>query len=339
MDMSKEQGEQAASEGARSQCPSEKAATPCSTAGEEPTTPRVAASEVFKKFVDYYKPYKFLFFFDLVCAVVLACIDLAFPQFLNFFTKDFFLRPAPEVLGALGWILAAFAALYLVRTGCQFFITSWGHVMGAYMEADMRADLFAQYQRLSFSYYDRHNTGVMMSKLLTDLFDISELAHHGPENLFICTLKIVGSFVLLSFVSLPLALGLAAATAFMAVYATWRNYIRRTIFRENRERMAGINARVQDSLGGIRVVKSFGNEAAELRKFADVNAALDCPRKRSRTASWGRSTRRTHSIRARSIPSRWWAAATWWPRAACRRWTWHCLRSTSASSWRRSSSS
>ena len=182
MDMSKEQGEQAASEGARSQCPSEKAATPCSTAGEEPTTPRVAASEVFKKFVDYYKPYKFLFFFDLVCAVVLACIDLAFPQFLNFFTKDFFLRPAPEVLGALGWILAAFAALYLVRTGCQFFITSWGHVMGAYMEADMRADLFAQYQRLSFSYYDRHNTGVMMSKLLTDLFDISELAHHGPEK-------------------------------------------------------------------------------------------------------------------------------------------------------------
>ena len=85
--------------------------------------------------------------------------------------------------------------------------------MGAYMEADMRADLFAQYQRLSFSYYDRHNTGVMMSKLLTDLFDISELAHHGPENLFICTLKIVGSFVLLSFVSLPLALVLAAVTA------------------------------------------------------------------------------------------------------------------------------
>lgn len=323
MDMSKEQGEQAASEGARSQRPSEKAATPCSTAveeaaascdavseeaaatqrpaaaaasraaagegetapcaaaGEEPTTPRVAASEVFKKFVDYYKPYKFLFFFDLACAVVLACIDLAFPQFLNFFTKDFFLRPAPEVLGALGWILAAFAALYLVRTGCQFFITSWGHVMGAYMEADMRADLFAQYQRLSFSYYDRHNTGVMMSKLLTDLFDISELAHHGPENLFICTLKIVGSFVLLSFVSLPLALGLAAATALMAGYAAWRNYIRRTIFRENRERMAGINARVQDSLGGIRVVKSFGNEAAELRKFADVNGLFTATKKES----------------------------------------------------------
>lgn len=245
---------------------------PANFRASETSAPSVSAGAVFRKFVSYYRPYKFLFFFDLVCAVALACIDLAFPQFLNFFTKDFFLRPASEVLGALGWILALFVLLYLVRTGCQFFITSWGHTMGAYMEADMRADLFAQYQRLSFSYYDRHNTGVMMSKLLTDLFDISELAHHGPENLLICSLKIVGSFVLLSMVSLPLALGLAAVTALMAVYAVWRNYIRRTIFRENRERMAGINARVQDSLGGIRVVKSFGNEAAELRKFDDVNS-------------------------------------------------------------------
>ena len=256
---------------AGSDAPSE-TVPPANFRTSETSAPSVSASAVFRKFVSYYRPYKFLFFFDLVCAVALACIDLAFPQFLNFFTKDFFLRPASEVLGALGWILALFVLLYLVRTGCQFFITSWGHTMGAYMEADMRADLFAQYQRLSFSYYDRHNTGVMMSKLLTDLFDISELAHHGPENLLICSLKIVGSFVLLSMVSLPLALGLAAVTALMAVYAVWRNYIRRTIFRENRERMAGINARVQDSLGGIRVVKSFGNEVAELRKFDDVNS-------------------------------------------------------------------
>ena len=245
------------------------------------SAPRVSAASVFRKFAGYYKPYLGLFLFDLVCATVLACVDLAFPQFLNFFTRDFFLRPASEVIGSLGWILALFVALYLVRTACQYFITSWGHIMGAYMEADMRADLFAQYQRLSFSYYDRHNTGTMMSKLLTDLFDISELAHHGPENLFICTLKIVGSFVLLSFVNGWLALALAAATVLMALYAVWRNYIRRTVFRENRERMADINARVQDSLGGIRVVKSFGNEAAEMRAFRGVNALFTDTKKRS----------------------------------------------------------
>ena len=126
--------------------------------------------------------------------------------------------------------------------------------MGAYMEADMRRDLFEQYQRLSFSYYDRHNTGTMMAKITSDLFDISELAHHGPENLFICVLKIVGSFVLLFMINVPLTAIMLGVTVVMAALSFWLNYRRRMIFRQNRERMADINATVQDSLGGIRVV-------------------------------------------------------------------------------------
>lgn len=241
----------------------------------------VSARAVIAEFAGYYRPYLFLFFSDLACATLLAVIDLAFPQFLNFFTKDFFLRSPDVVLSSLGWILLAFAVLYGVRTACQYFITCWGHIMGARMEADMRRDLFEQYQRLSFSYYDRNNTGEMMSKLLTDLFDISELAHHGPENLFICTLKIIGSFVLLAFVCVPLTLVMLAATAVMAAYSFWCNYRKRTIFRENRERMADINASVQDSLGGIRVVKSFGGESSELRKFDVANERFLDTKKRS----------------------------------------------------------
>lgn len=233
--------------------------------------PAVTGRQVFKKFIGYYGTYKFLFWFDLVCATVLACIDLAFPQLLNFFTRDFFLQPAPTVLGALGLICVGMVALYLLRTGCQWFIARWGHVMGARMEADMRADLFAQYQRLSFSYYDENNTGEMMSRLVTDLFDVSELAHHGPENIFICSLKIVGSFVLLFFINVPLTLIMLACTAIMAAYAAWTNYRKRVIFTENRRTMAGVNTRIQDALGGMRVVKSFGNETLEAEKFARTN--------------------------------------------------------------------
>ena len=234
----------------------------------------VAAAEVLRRFVGYYKPYKVLFFADLVAACILAGVDLAFPQLLNFFTREFFTEAPPVILGSLGLIALLFIALYAARTGCQWFITYWGHVMGARMEADMRRDLFEQYQRLSFGYYDRHNTGVMMSKITTDLFDISELAHHGPENLFICTLKIVGSFVLLFMINGPLTAIMLVVTIVMAALSFALNYWRRRIFRENRERMAGINAAVQDSLGGIRVVKSFGGEDAEREKFRAANEAF-----------------------------------------------------------------
>ncbi len=248
---------------------------------QEESHATVSAWRVWTRFISYYGPYKGLFFADLACATVLAVIDLAFPQFLNFFTKEFFLEAPERILASLGLILLLFVALYLLRTGCQFFITCWGHIMGAYMEADMRRDLFAQYQRLSFNYFDRHNTGAMMAKVTSDLFDISELAHHGPENLFICTLKIIGSFALLFFINVPLTAIMLVATVMMAALSFLLNYRRRTVFRENRERMAGINATVQDSLGGIRVVKSFGGEAAEKEKFRRANEAFLDTKKRS----------------------------------------------------------
>lgn len=251
------------------------------TAQRQQPSADVTARDVFARFASYYRPYRFLFYFDLLCAVALAVVDLAFPQLLNFFTREFFLQEPAAVLASLGAICAGFVVLYAVRTGCQYFITCWGHIMGARMEADMRSDLFSQYQRLSFSYYDRNNTGEMMSRIVTDLFDISELAHHGPENLFICALKIIGSFVLLFMINVPLTAIMLAATVAMTAFSLWRNYRKRTIFRENRARMADINAQLQDSLGGIRVVKAFGGEAAELQKFARTNERFVDTKERS----------------------------------------------------------
>ena len=161
--------------------------------------------------------------------------------------------------------------MYLARYGGRFYITYQGHVMGARMESDMRQDLFDQFQRLSFSYYDHNNTGEMMSKLVSDLFDISELAHHGPENIFISLLKIFGSFVLLLWINVPMTLILLAVTLVMLAFSVWQNGKMRAVFMDNRRKIAGVNASLQDSLAGIRVVKSFANEDVERKKFSGSN--------------------------------------------------------------------
>ena len=231
----------------------------------------IPARLVWKKFIGYYQPFCLLFFADLVCATLLAAIDLAFPQILNFFVRDFFVNAQEAIMGVLPFVALGLIFMYLVRSGCQYFIATWGHIMGARMEANMRMDLFKQYQRLSFNYYDKNNTGEMMSKLVTDLFDISEVAHHGPENIFIATCKIVGSFVLLMMVNVPMTLIMALVTAVMATYSVIVNFRKRTIFRQNRQTMAALNGRIQDSLGGIRVVKSFGNEGIEIDRFGGAN--------------------------------------------------------------------
>ena len=231
----------------------------------------IPARLVWKKFIGYYQPFCLLFFADLVCATLLAAIDLAFPQILNFFVRDFFVNAQEAIMDILPFVALGLIVMYLVRSGCQYFIATWGHIMGARMEANMRMDLFKQYQRLSFNYYDKNNTGEMMSKLVTDLFDISEVAHHGPENIFIATCKIVGSFVLLMMVNVPMTLIMALVTAIMATYSVIVNFRKRTIFRQNRQTMAALNGRIQDSLGGIRVVKSFGNEGIEIDRFGGAN--------------------------------------------------------------------
>jgi len=226
---------------------------------------------IVKKFIHYYKPYRFLFYTDILCAVIVSIIDLAFPQVLNLFTKGYFLLQSERPMVTIILIGIAMIVVYMIRYACQYYITSWGHVMGAYMESDMRRDLFDHYQRLSFSYYDKNNTGEMMSRLVSDLFDISELAHHGPENLFISILKIAGSFMLLMLINVKMTLILCGVTVLMAMFSIYQNRKMHAIFLDNRKKIATVNSRVQDTLAGIRVVKSFANEELEREKFGDSN--------------------------------------------------------------------
>ena len=225
---------------------------------------------VFRKFVGYYRPYRGLFWVDMLCALTVSVIDLAFPQVLNYFTRTEFADSA-QIFRAVAIAGGALLAAYLIRLGCQYFITSWGHIMGARMERDMRQELFDHYQKLSFSYYDRNNTGEMMSKIISDLFDISELAHHGPETIFLSVIKIVGSFVLLMLINIPMTLILLGVTVIMAAFSFSRNRKMRAVFMDNRKKIAAVNARAQDSLAGIRVVKSFANEEIEHEKFLEGN--------------------------------------------------------------------
>ena len=141
--------------------------------------------QTLKKFIKYYKPYKAVFFIDLLCATIISAIDLAFPQLLRTLTKTLFAGAPGKIISALIPITIGLLVAYIIQTACRYYVTYAGHMMGARMERDMRKELFDQYEKLSFSYYDQNNSGQMMSKLVSDLFDISEPAHHGPENLFI----------------------------------------------------------------------------------------------------------------------------------------------------------
>lgn len=227
--------------------------------------------EIMKKFISYYKPYKMIFFFDMVCALLISLIDLAFPQILNYLNKTLYLDTKQAILQSL-WILAVgLLIMYAVRSYCRYYVSGKGHIMGARMESDMRQDLFDHYERLSFSYYDRNNTGEMMSKLVSDLFEISEFAHHGPENLFISLLKICGSFLILFMIHVPLTMILFIVTLIMLVFTYIQNKKMQDTFSDNRKKIAGVNANLQDSLAGIRVVKSFANEDIEREKFSHSN--------------------------------------------------------------------
>lgn len=236
---------------------------------------------VFKHFLKYYKPYKKLFIIDMICAIVVSLVDLSFPQFLRFFSNGLFTQGPQAILNAIGWVALFLIGLYLIRYACQHYITSWGHIMGAYMEGDMRQDLFDHMQRLSFSYYDQNNTGDMMSKIVSDLFDISELAHHGPENYVISALKIIGSFVLLMMINIPMTLILLTITIVMVLFSLAQNRKMRSVFMDNRKKISRVNSQVQDSLSGIKVVKSFGNEDWEREKFNMSNTEFLRSKKKS----------------------------------------------------------
>ncbi len=227
--------------------------------------------KVLKKFIRYYRPYRKIFILDMICALLISVIDLAFPQVLNYLNKTLYLNTKEAILNSLGMLFIGLLLMYTIRALCRYYVSSQGHIMGARMESDMRQDLFNHYEKLSFSYYDRNNTGEMMSKLVSDLFDISEFAHHGPENLFISLIKIIGSFILLSLIHVPLTMILLCVTMIMLVFSYHQNRKMQETFTDNRRKIAGVNARLQDSLAGIRVVKSFANEDLEREKFYQSN--------------------------------------------------------------------
>ncbi len=230
--------------------------------------------KLIKKFIPYYKPYIGVFLFDLVCATILSVIDLAFPQFLRLLRETLFMEDSSTIIKNLGYIAALLLLMYTVRCLCKYYVTYQGHMMGARMESGMRRDLFDKFEAFSFSYYDSHNTGEMMAKLVSDLFDISELAHHGPENIFISVVKIVGSFILLMNINVPMTLCLVFVVVLMAIFSVSQNKKMRATFSDNRRKIAGINSSLQDTLGGIRVVKSFTGEEIEQKKFDKSNLAF-----------------------------------------------------------------
>lgn len=227
--------------------------------------------QTLKKFIKYYKPYKAVFFIDLLCATIISAIDLAFPQLLRTLTKTLFAGAPGKIISALIPITIGLLVAYIIQTACRYYVTYAGHMMGARMERDMRKELFDQYEKLSFSYYDQNNSGQMMSKLVSDLFDISELAHHGPENLFISVIKIIGSFIFLFMINRMLAVPMLILVVLMLIFSYGQNKKMQETFMDNRRKIGDINSSLQDTLAGIRVVQSFANERIEQEKFNRSN--------------------------------------------------------------------
>ena len=227
--------------------------------------------QTLKKFIKYYKPYKTVFFIDLLCATIISAIDLAFPQLLRTLTKTLFAGAPGKIISALIPITIGLLVAYIIQTACRYYVTYAGHMMGARMERDMRKELSDQYEKLSFSYYDQNNSGQMMSKLVSDLFDISELAHHGPENLFISLIKIIGSFIFLFMINRMLAVPMLILVVLMLVFSYGQNKKMQETFMDNRRKIGDINSSLQDTLAGIRVVQSFANERIEQEKFNRSN--------------------------------------------------------------------
>lgn len=209
----------------------------------------------------------------MLCALIVAAIDLAFPQILRVLTNGLFVGPSAQIYHALFILLVGLVAMYGIRYFCRYFVCSWGHIMGVRMESRMRQDLFDQYERFSFSWYDRVKTGDMMSRVINDLFDISEAAHHGPENIVISGIEIIGMLIIMLTINVPLALAIAAVTAIAVIYLVIKNGSLQGVFRDNRLKISGVNSQLEDSLQGMRVVKSFAAEDFERQRFAASNEA------------------------------------------------------------------
>ena len=228
---------------------------------------------MFQRFLGYYKGQMHLFVIDIIAAISVAGIDLAFPQILRSLTGGLFTEGPDAIMGALAYLAAGLVCMYALRFVCRYFVIFWGHVMGARMESRMREDLFDAYERMSFNFFDHNKSGDLMSRLVSDLFDISEAAHHGPEFILIGIVEVTGSFIILSTINLPLTGVLALIAVLLVLYNVYANMRMREVYTENRVRISGVNSRLEDSLAGVRVVKSFAAEDVERAKFRRSNDA------------------------------------------------------------------
>lgn len=227
--------------------------------------------ENLKKLAKYYKPYLGTFIIDMILAMMSAAVALVIPLVVRYITSKVAYMQADEASKAIFTIVVILFVLVLVQWGCNYYISNYGHVMGAKIEYDMRAEIFNHYQKLSYSFYDDQKVGQLLSRITSDLFDITELLHHGPENITISLIKIVGALVILSTIDVRLTLTAFVLVPVMLVFAYFLNKKMKRAFKTNRIRIGEINAQIEDNLSGIRVVKSFANEDIECGKFKKGN--------------------------------------------------------------------
>ena len=227
--------------------------------------------ENLKKLASYYKPYKLLFFSDLAVAILGAAVSLVMPLIVRYITSEVVYYEMSEALRTIVILGFVMIGLVLVEFGCNYFMTYYGHMMGTHMEANMRRDIFSHYQKLSFGFYDNQKVGALLSRVTSDLFEITELLHHGPEDILISVIKIFGAFIILLSVNTKLALITFAFVPVMAFYTFYFNRLMKRAFKRRRETIGVINSQIEDSLAGIRVVKSFANEEIEKNKFEEGN--------------------------------------------------------------------
>ena len=231
---------------------------------------------MLKRFLSYYKPHKKLLFFDMLASLLVALCGTVYPIVTREMLGDLIPNRKYTMVLLYGGVLLL---LYLFRMWLNYFIQYEGHMMGIRMQAQMRSDLFKHLEKLPFSFYDNHETGKIMSRLTSDLFDVSELAHHGPENVIISSLSVIISFAYLSYIHWGLALIVFACVPFLVVVSLFTRKKMRKAFQESRESTAQINAAVESSISGIRVTKAFVNSDKEIEKFEEGNTAFQLARK------------------------------------------------------------
>ena len=229
---------------------------------EDKAAPRSGA---IREFAHYYRPHLGMFLLDMACASVISLVDIFFPVFTRQVLYDYIPNQLMRTFALMALLMLG---LFLLRTAAQWLVTYLGHLVGVRIEADMRRDIFAHMQQLGFSFYDRNRTGLLMSRVTNDLFEITELAHHGPEDVFISLVTLTGAFIVLWRIQHTLALVLMVSVPVIIVFVALRRRRMMSVARAVKQRTAGINAEIESSISGIRVAKAFGNEHEEIEKFA-----------------------------------------------------------------------